>query len=531
MVEYLYLILIIVWFPQAFRQVLLWTYWWQIKEYRFDRFKTLLSSKQGRKDLETEIILIKLFSIILSAILNFPIILFILYLILDLTSLNLFINRNIKKPVFTQRAFRMVATTFIIICIFLLTVVVSGNVFLFILIAEILLIVLPIVAIIWTIIFVKKAMNKDVKNALKVLADVNPYVIGVSGSYGKSTTKDFIADLLSSKYLVQETFGNENTLFGVARNIISNLKESTDYYVVEMGAYKRGDIKKLSALVKPKIGVLTGIEFQHLSLFGSIDDILSTKYELIESLPPGGTAIFNLNNKYCRDLYQRAKKEKPEIKVMGYLSNEEDSKIKADIQSKLLKITPWGLGFQVILEKKKKKIFAPVHGIHFIENISAAILVARLRDVSWEEIAKACKNLKLPPKTLELKINDKGVSIIDDSYNLSSSGFDAALKYLSLFKASRKIIITPGIIELGEMTASIHRDLGKKIAKVGIEKLLVTSVDFYNLFSSIKGLEDRVELVRNIDDANKALKDLNNNYTVLIEGRVPIFITTSLGII
>ncbi len=141
----------------------------------------------------------------------------------------------------------------------------------------------------------------------------NLIVVGITGSFGKTTTKEILSTILAKKYKVLSPPQSYNTLFAVAQIIKEQLKEDHEIFLVEMGAYRRGEIAELCRMVKPKIGILTGIANQHLERFGTQENIIKAKYDLIESLPPDGLAVFNLYSKPCCDLYQ-----KTDIAKIGY---------------------------------------------------------------------------------------------------------------------------------------------------------------------------------------------------------------------
>src|SRR3989338_6955143 len=308
-----FIILVIFWLPQAIRQLLIWIYWIQIKEYRFDRFRLFFSSISGRNNTEVNIIVFKIATLILALILresqNALILLFTLF---DLSVLIDIKKETLRKPVFTQRAKRIFITALLIALLPPMFGFITGELgtlhFIF---AEILLVISPFAGVLWT-----QPILQKIKIAKEKISKVSQIEKGKTGSYGKSSTKEFVAQILSKKYEVLKTTGNENTEFGIARKIRDFLEKSTEFFVAEMGAYKQGEIKKLTAIVKPSVAIITGIEEQHLSLFGNLENIKKTKFELIEALPPDGIAIFNLSNAYCLELAERARELSTHVKVL-----------------------------------------------------------------------------------------------------------------------------------------------------------------------------------------------------------------------
>jgi len=475
------IILVIFWLPQAIRQLLIWIYWIQIKEYRFDRFRLFFSSISGRNNTEVNIIVFKIATLILALILresqNALILLFTLF---DLSVLIDIKKETLRKPVFTQRAKRIFITALLIALLPPMFGFITGELgtlhFIF---AEILLVISPFAGVLWTQPIVQKIKSEEIKIAKEKISKVSPIVIGITGSYGKSSTKEFVAQILSKKYEVLKTTGNENTEFGIARKIRDFLEKSTEFFVAEMGAYKQGEIKKLTAIVKPSVAIITGIEEQHLSLFGNLENIKKTKFELIEALPPDGIAIFNLSNAYCLELAERARELSTHVKVLGYYVAREkkDNRFKdADIVSRVISADTHSIKIKVHFNEDEKTIKTSLTGLHFIENITAAILVARLFKVSWKDIKKACGNIKLPEKTMSVSKLESGVILIDDTHNSTPRAFESALEYLSLFKDKRKVVITSGIIELGAKSDEIHERLAKMMSN-SVEKVFLTNPD------------------------------------------------------
>ncbi len=512
------LIIFLIWFPQATNQVLTWIYWWQVKEYRFDRFRVLLSSSDGRKSLGLNLVALKFFLLLTSVILQeaFWVVIFVL-LLLDSRFLFELIKHKSRRPVFTQRARRIFGTSLV----FIFLVVVWPNFPL--LFGEASLLFAPALGILWTIPIVNKIKKKEVKRARERLRKVKPTVIGVTGSYGKTTTKDFIAYLLSQKSKTARTTGSENTEFGIARKTIKFVKKGTEFFVVEMGAYKKGEIKRLTDIARPQIGVITGIEPQHLSLFGSLEEIKNTKFELIEALPESGVVVINLSDKYCRELSQKARRFHPKLKVLGYSVAEIGKKqVSADIEAKVISANPDSVEFEVRENGTITKLAAPIRGVHFVENLTGAILVARTLGATWRQINKGCKTIKLTAGTIDTSKLKSGGIVIDDSYNTTPKGFESALDYLSLFKNKTKVVITPGIIELGKASDAVHKRLGN-LMRDKVDKVILTSEDFTKSLTQGLGSErDKLEVVKRPEMLIKTFKEFSSkDSTILFEGRMP----------
>ena len=149
--------------------------------------------------------------------------------------------------------------------------------------------------------------KRFIRNARNVMQTINPKVIGITGSYGKTTTKNFVADILNSRYKVYATPKSYNTMMGVCLAINNDMANdySTEYFVVEMGAYIEGEIARIADLTPPQISIVTEVGPQHLERFGNVETIATAKYEIIKALPADGLGVFNWDNPYVREMYER----------------------------------------------------------------------------------------------------------------------------------------------------------------------------------------------------------------------------------
>lgn len=285
-------------------------------------------------------------------------------------------------------------------------------------------------------------------------------VIGITGSYGKTSTKFIIADMLKNCFRVIKTPASYNTPMGISKVINNDLSEDHQIFVVELGATKKGDIDEVAKLVKPGIGLITSIGPCHLESFKSIDNIINTKYELVENLPKNnGIAIFNYDNKYVKQmadktnikkiLYGLEKTEELNIYAENIIVNEKGSEFDLNIKN---------LGS---IHCKTKLL-----GKHNILNILASVSVATTLGMNMVQIKDSIQNLCSVKHRLEL-INPKtGVLVIDDAYNSNPDGAKAALDTLSMFKNKRKVIVTPGMVELGEIEFKENYKFGEEISSI-----------------------------------------------------------------
>ena len=361
-----------------------------------------------------------------------------------------------------------------------------------------------------------------------MLSRVKPLVIGVTGSYGKSTTKEFIATILSSSYKVVKTQGSENTLFGVVRTINQHLTLDSQVLVAELGAYKRGEIANLAGLIKPRIGVITGVEPQHLDLFGSLENIQKAKYELVESLGKDGIAVINFGNDYSRPFVNWAKHQ--QIRIVSYKVSARLHDPKVDLSGIVLKSDRSGTTLEIKEGKNTRTIQVNLPGVHFAENVLAALLVARLLNLSWEKITKSLAKLSTNAGTFEVYKSKLGAYIIDDSLNSTPKAFKVALDYLANYEGS-KMVFTSGIIELGNEAAEIHKELGSRMAGK-ISGLILTKKLFAKDFKA--GLANSDDIIKVVENKparlhRELITALTHSSVVLFEGRMPFVITSELA--
>ena len=360
---------------------------------------------------------------------------------------------------------------------------------------------------------IEKVVNKWFYNDAKKILNQNKnmVVVGITGSYGKTSTKFILNRLLTEKYNVLMTPESYNTLMGVIRTIREYLKPTHEIFIVEMGAKKSGDIKEICDLVKPKYGLLTSIGLQHLETFKNIENITRTKYELIDSLKADGVAFLNFENSIIRD---------KKVENLKYISFGIDNDL---LHYWAENVTYDSKGLQFILcNYKKDRILLKTHllGMHNVLNIVSACAVAMELGVAAEDIKLAVKQLPPVPHRLEFKNSKGSVSIIDDAYNSNPEGANEALNVLSKFSSKKRILITPGMVELGEREYECNRDFGIKAAEtcdyiilVGIKR----SKPILEGLNSVSYPKDKVVVTKNLKDALAIMKN------IAVEGSVVLF--------
>lgn len=347
-----------------------------------------------------------------------------------------------------------------------------------------------------------------VKIAAEKLASSSVVKIGITGSYAKTSVKEILATVLSQKYRVLATPESYNTPMGIAISV-KKLDSTHDVFIAEMGARYKGDIKTLADIVKPTYAVITGINNQHLESFGSIENTMTTKYELVESLGENGKAFFSSDNDLTEKLFDRFDGEKYAAGINGGFVHAEN--VVTDER---------GTTFTLCIDgEKPAKCNTVLLGKHSVSNICLAAAVAYKLGLSVKEIALGINRIKSVGHRLELMPNNKNIVIIDDSYNSNVDGVKAAMEVLDTFHG-RKIVLTPGLVELGRMENVANLEFGKVLAK---HADLVYVIGKHNAEMLISGMleagmkKENIVLAKNLNKANAALN------TILKEGDVVLF--------
>lgn len=450
-------IIVVIWLLVFIKLLLFWLWLWQLKEYHLGRFLAHFETQKSKK--------------ILSSF------------------------WRLKYPKFTLKVIAIFASCLLLAIFLLVYLSVFWAITATLILAPFLFFLFQIITVIWRHSVINEAKRKraEFKDLL---------VIGITGSYGKTSTKEFLATILAEKFgeeKVLKTKEHQNSEIGISRCILNDLKLEHKIFTVEMAAYNKGGIKLLADIAKPKIGIVTGVNEQHLSTFRTMENLLSAEggKELIESLPVDGIAFFNGNNKYCVELY-----EKTSVKKFLY--------------------------------GKDAKNFGE-------ENLLGAIAVAKELGMTDDEIGKAIEKIENKLPGIEIKKGIQGINIIDASYSANPTGVMAHLDYLKSFNG-KKIIIMPCLIELGSQSKEIHRRIGQKIAEV-CDLAIITTADRFKeikervgeralLIESSKEIFEKIKAFtraerRGGDEASASATYLAED-TVLLEGRVPERLLLSL---
>ncbi len=364
------------------------------------------------------------------------------------------------------------------------------------------------------------------RDARKRIKNLQPKIIGITGSYGKTSTKYILHQILSQKYNTLMTPDSYNTPMGICKVIRGDLLPEHEYFIVEMGAYKRGDIRELCRLAPPEIGILTAVGPQHLERFKSIENTARAKYELIEALPTNGLAVINTDNEICAALAD----ETTSVPVIRYgveTNGIENTSIR--LKARNIRQSDKGLTFTVADEVAGiVEITTRLLGRHNVSNILAAIGVSLQCGMTLNEIQGALKALEPVPHRLQLIAGGTGVTVIDDSFNANPEGAKAALEVLTDFvsdKNGKKVLVTPGMVELGEREYDENRQFGSEAAKVCDLVILVGPARTAPILDGLKTAnypEQQIYIAKDLTEAQQQLeKRLKPGDVVLFENDLP----------
>lgn len=290
----------------------------------------------------------------------------------------------------------------------------------------------------------------------------NLIIIGITGSYGKTTMKESLAAILSQKFQVLKTPENINTPLGISRLILEKLTPNTEVLIAEMGAYERGDIRALCEITKPDIVILTGINEAHLERFGSLENTVMAKFEIIDSAKPDGVILLNADdNRVMKEYRAHTNKQKT-----YFYSSENHPLAQTGVTDAHFFEDGSGIGFELAAGNDSLGyIKAPFLGEYITGIIGGAALISRELGMSREEIRRGIASLSPIPHRLQAIKKNGNILVIDDSYNGNPDGAKEAIKTLTRFKGRRTVYITPGLVEMGARAELVHREIGKELAK------------------------------------------------------------------
>ncbi len=364
-------------------------------------------------------------------------------------------KKSIKPLVFTARVKRLYVT-----CVIIFGALSAVGFFVY---TPILLLVLVLCYCPPITVLLARTINAPMENTLgamyigdakrKLKSHANLKVIGITGSYGKTSTKYILASFLEQKYNVLFTPASFNTPFGIVRTVREGLRPDTQIFIAEMGAKNVGDIKEVCAIANPTECIITSVGPQHLDTFKSIENVTKTKFELADWVAKRGGRIFlNTDNEYIKT-------------KSGEYNHHSFGKV-GDTRYENVCYTENGAEFDIISGDKNFHIKTKLLGNHNVVNITAAAGLALSLGVSERDIAFAAAKLKPVEHRLEMKTFINGSILLDDAYNANPVGCIEAVNVLGAFEGRKKVIVTPGLIELGDKEYECNYNLGKAAASV-----------------------------------------------------------------
>jgi len=320
----------------------------------------------------------------------------------------------------------------------------------------------------------KIIQKRFLREAQQKLKQLEPVVIGITGSYGKTSVKHILAHILSSAASTLATPGSVNTLMGVSRIIREKLQPSHKFFIVEMGAYGPGSIKKLCQLVEPKFGVLTAVGDAHYERFKTLETVAKAKFELSDAVAKNTHGFMVINQDAVAEKFIQQYALNFQDKMICITSDHSVKEGNAVIKN--IRQTAEGLVFDIELQKEIYTIQVPLYGLHQANNIALCFVLAKKIGVPVNTIISSLKTMPQIEHRLQVIKNKMGSVVIDDAYNANPIGFQSALDVLKLLKPEegRAILVTPGMVELGKLHDEKHFELGQAAANVADIVLVIT---------------------------------------------------------
>ena len=481
----------------------------QLKEYRFDRFKTLIRYEGGLAKLNTVLGYLSYFLAIYALVIN-NLLLFGVSLLLALSN-NLWIlaTKGLYRFKPTVKALALYFTHFVLLILFFLQSLTITRLNIIFLASSVLLVTLTLLLAPITRLF-KNIRISQAQKKLYMYTDLK--VIGITGSYGKSSTKEFLYQILDQHTKVIKTPKNINTDIGVANFILQTDFQDAKVFIVEMGAYQKGEIAKISKMVSPHISIITAVHNQHLSLYGSHENIAKAKFEIVENTRPDGIFLYCMDSpsiKYIQQFLQKFPIQNQSITATSDASSTNHIKDLRQTNDGHLKFA-----------LNDQQYSAPIIGKHFATNLGLCVLACQQLGLDDQQIKTYLTKTFLPENTFSIKKGVNSSIILDDSYNSSPAGFKAAISTAETYTKNFKILVTMGMLELGRDEAQEHQKIAIQANKV-FDIIVVTSLKTYKYFqdyipdSKLKYIGDPKNIVKFIQ------KNLKNQSIVLLENRVP----------
>lgn len=365
----------------------------------------------------------------------------------------------------------------------------------------------------------QKRQWRFIKEGKDRLKEVSPFVIGITGSYGKTSTKNALATLLQiTKGSTFWPAKGVNTEMGITREIRDHLKKGTEYAVIEMGAYGKGSIEKLCRLTPPDAGIITTIGLAHLERFGNQETIKFAKSELAQAIPKNGILVCNGDNPGSRSISEEHRKTT--TLLYGFDNRKND----LDCWITRIEMTSSGTLFTFKWKEMHYSGNTPLLGKSAISNLAASFTMACALGAEPDFVIAACAHVLPVDNRLQIH-RERDVTYLRDAYNSNPEGFSDALDVLQHLEGKRKILMTPGMIELAELNHKLHEKIGIKAANVCDQAILVGNLNRESLTQGLLNGGMHKESILHVENRKEAFECLQKHVQpgdiVLIENDLP----------
>ncbi len=351
------------------------------------------------------------------------------------------------------------------------------------------------------------------------IAMVDPLVVAVVGSFGKTSTKHILAQLLEPHVNTLPTRKSFNTLMGVTRVINEDLAPEHRVFIVEMDAYAPGEIAAISDLVHPKVAIITAIGPQHMERFGTIDRIAGALYEVAGALPADGTLILYTGDESGAALARQARNEHRHL--IRYALAEDGETVDAEVIASSIRVDAHGSTFRWRWDVLglDRQVSVPLLGRHQVANVTAALAAVHTLGYSVDDAITTAAGLEQVEHRLQLMESAGPLTVIDDSYNANPVGVHNGLEVLAAMPGTRKFLITPGLVELGSVEDEENRRYGAHAAIVCDHVIVMSAKTSTALCAGLRGggmSDDRIHVVETLDDATRLLQALSRPGDVVL---------------
>ncbi|MFA6304717.1 MAG: UDP-N-acetylmuramoyl-tripeptide--D-alanyl-D-alanine ligase [Patescibacteria group bacterium] len=516
--NFLNIFILVVWFIILLKSIIFWVAIWQIKEYRTDRLLDYFSTLDGKKSFFNKAYILEILTFIIlyfclpSDQLLFKF-LFLIFIFAELFLLfKVFVNKSLVLPKWTLKA-RLIILFSFLTCYYFSLISNFSLIFLVFILIVLPLVVSSCVGIIYPFAyFVKNILIKRAKS--RIANQSNLKIVGITGSYGKTSVKEISYQFLSKHLPTLKTFKNQNSEIGLAQTILNHSLQNFKVFVAEMAAYKIGEIKKSCQIAPPDVAVITGLDLQHSALFGGLNNIIKAKSEIIHYAKPNACLVLNYDNEFIRDI--ALPQNHP---VIRYGINHPV----VDLRAVKISFVNGVQNFTVEYKNQSINCQTSLIGSHNILNILAGMSVGLALGLDFQDLAQQVAEIKQLDQTLKL-VKKQNLFLLDDSYNANPSGVLSALESLTNFSSPR-VVILDDILELGKDSVKIHKQVASALAKVDLEKIILVGKNYCNIIKSqliALGIKHQVILLEKEGESaivNYLSSIINSNAVVLFEGR------------